>query len=320
MACTRPKWGWTTPEGWTANPNKGARYPTQPIACGKCLGCRQDRAREWAIRIVHEAQMHECAWFVTLTYDNEHLPPFASLRLDDVTKDFVKKLRNDNRGREISYFVHGEYGPETMRPHYHMIIFGLPIDDLKRTQSASKGAQYQSAKITETWGRGFVTISEVTPANAAYACGYVVEKQTRAEEKELLRRCDSTTGEERYVAPERLRVSTRPGVGKRWIAKYWRDVYPWDNVIVNGKPCKPPRYYDRWLEKNHPQMWAQVQDQRMENFKPENVRPERLEAKEAKYEQKVSRQSVLKKQRKARARAAFLKNRYTPLAEPMGDA
>ena len=44
------------------------------IPCGKCSGCRLQKSREWANRCMLELQYHKSSYFVTLTYDEEHVP------------------------------------------------------------------------------------------------------------------------------------------------------------------------------------------------------------------------------------------------------
>jgi len=49
------------------------------LPCGQCIGCRLERSRQWAMRCIHEAQLHQNNCFITLTYDDEHLPKDLSL-------------------------------------------------------------------------------------------------------------------------------------------------------------------------------------------------------------------------------------------------
>ena len=65
------------------------------VACGSCLGCRLDRSRMWATRIVHEASLHDDQHgnsFITLTYDDDHLPDDEGLKKSDFQR-FMKRLR-----------------------------------------------------------------------------------------------------------------------------------------------------------------------------------------------------------------------------------
>ena len=80
-------------------------------------------------------------------------------------------------------------------------------------------------------------------------------------------RVDEETGELVNLTPEFSRMSLRPAIGKRWIEKYWREVYPLDRVVVDGREFKPPRYYDKWLEDNEPEMAMEVRAKRISEAK-----------------------------------------------------
>lgn len=103
------------------------------VPCGKCITCRIAKRREWSIRMFHELHYHEDSVFITLTYDDEHLPPNGSLVKKDLQK-FFKRLRRDldDSKIKIKYFACGEYGEKTKRPHYHAIIFGLGLNENDR--------------------------------------------------------------------------------------------------------------------------------------------------------------------------------------------
>ena len=97
------------------------------LPCGQCVGCRLERSRQWAVRCMHERSMHERACFVTLTYDDEHLPPGKSLNYPDVQK-FLRRLRK-RVGVPIRFYLCGEYGDDTDRPRYHICLFGFDFPD-----------------------------------------------------------------------------------------------------------------------------------------------------------------------------------------------
>ena len=94
------------------------------VPCGKCVNCKLNYAKMWSIRIMHELKDWDSACFLTLTYDEEHLPKDGSLDKQDLQK-FFKRLRFNLGGRKIKYFACGEYGEQYGRPHYHIIVFGL---------------------------------------------------------------------------------------------------------------------------------------------------------------------------------------------------
>ena len=95
------------------------------VACGKCPACRVRRSSDWTLRLSHEYSLHEHKGiFLTLTYDDKHIPTFQSVIKKDL-QDFIKRLRKKIYPRKIKYFACGEYGSKNNRPHYHLILFGV---------------------------------------------------------------------------------------------------------------------------------------------------------------------------------------------------
>jgi hypothetical protein len=125
---------------------------TIPVKCGQCSGCKLENARQWAIRIKHEASMHPQNSFITLTYDNEHLPPTGTLVLKH-WQDFMKRLRKKYSHKKLSFYHCGEYGEKQGRPHYHAIIFNHQFSDLipiprKKDLHTSEILKTSGAKVT----------------------------------------------------------------------------------------------------------------------------------------------------------------------------
>lgn len=243
------------------------------LPCGQCIGCRVDKAREWSIRLQHEAQTYEESFdgprptlALTLTYETP--PPGNSLNKTDI-RNFFKRLRKNSR-QKIRYYQCGEYGDQNLRPHHHAIIFGLSVDDAKLWKRG-KSDQYVSPFLTETWGHGFVTFGLASPAAMGYVAGYVTKK-LREDPNGLSRldRVDPTTGETWQVLPEFATMSRGrgfyAGIGSRWFHQYWRDVYPEDVVTYRSRnkmlQAKPPKYYDILLERHHPEVWDEVKAKR----------------------------------------------------------
>lgn len=214
------------------------------VPCGICLGCRADQARDWRIRILHEAQMHKQSWFLTLTYNDEEIPGNGSLDPKHF-QSFVKDLRRDYPSGSVSYYGCGEYGGKTARPHYHAVLFGPQFLDRYKCISPDRAPIWKSQDLDRYWGRGFAEIGTLTPASAAYVAGYVGKKIPARD----FQRVDVRTGE--ILVQEFSRMSLKPAVGRRWIEDFWRDVYPRDFVVVDGREIRPPRYYDKWMDQNH---------------------------------------------------------------------
>lgn len=100
------------------------------LPCNHCIGCRLDYSRRWADRMMLELDHSKKAIFVTLTYNNEHVPQsdisydgeylgdngaFTLYRKD--LQDFFKRVRKALPGKEVRYYAAGEYGSNTDRPH-----------------------------------------------------------------------------------------------------------------------------------------------------------------------------------------------------------
>lgn len=233
------------------------------IACGNCVGCRLSRAQGWMIRCVHEAQMHPANAFLTLTYNNEHLPGNGSLQPDQVQR-FMKRLRRAVAPQRVRFYLCGEYGEQFARPHYHALIFGWAFPDRVEHGRSPKGnILFRSPLLEDCWPFGYTSIGEVTRESAGYAARYVMKKITGEQASDHYHRVDPETGEAWSVIPEYNRMSLKPGLGESWLKRYWKDVYPGDFVVIEGKKYKPPRYYDVWLEANHPEVHAEVVHKRM---------------------------------------------------------
>lgn len=164
------------------------------VPCGRCIGCRLDRSLSWAVRCVHEAQMHEDNCFLTLTYDEKHLPKDGSLRPRDFVL-FMKRLRHyarwhDRDGKlikrrwyrhlcfeKLAFFQCGEYGEKGGRPHHHVCLFGWrPFDLVCVGKSESGCFYYGSELVRDLWGQGNIFIGDVTFESAAYVARYVLKK------------------------------------------------------------------------------------------------------------------------------------------------
>lgn len=215
------------------------------LPCGQCIGCRLERARQWALRCMHEASQHDQNCFLTLTYDDEHLPPYGSLRHRDFQL-FMKRLRKRVR-RRISYYMCGEYGDDyTKRPHYHAAIFNYsPEDRLYHSRGSTGEKCYISPLISDLWPFGHHLIGNLSYESAGYVARYCLKKVTGDQAKEHYSVVDLHTGEIVQRQPEYARMSLRPAIAKNWIRCYLSDVYPRNYCVVNNHKCSPPKYYGR---------------------------------------------------------------------------
>lgn len=235
-------------EGWTDR-------PTIPIKCGQCPGCQMARSKEWAIRCIHEAQMHYENCFITLTYREEDVPRCGSL-IKKHFQDFMKRLRK-NSGVKMRYFHCGEYGEKRGRPHYHALLFGYRPEDLALAFEGAEGPVYTSPFLEKTWGKGFVTVGEVNFKSAAYVARYVLKKAFGAQAHK----------EYEFLQPEYVTMSRRPGIGARWLECFRSDVFPHDYVVAEGYKNPTPRFYSNLLKAVDPAMFEDVRAQRVEKSK-----------------------------------------------------
>lgn len=263
------------------------------MPCGRCVGCRVDRSREWAVRCYHEAQLHGQNSFITLTYNDDHLPWDRSLSLRD-WQLFMKRLRKEIG--QVRFFHCGEYGEKTNRPHYHACLFGFDFPDKVIWKVKNNVPIYKSAMLERIWGKGFCTVGAVTFESAAYVARYIMKKVTGDLAADHYAMIDPETGEIlAYARPEYTTMSRNPGIAKGWLEKYGvNEVYPDDFVVVGNRRMKVPKFYDRHFELTEPETFESVKKKRADYAarNAENNTPERLAARKKVF---VSRISKLKR-------------------------
>jgi hypothetical protein len=267
------------------------------LPCGQCVGCRLERSRQWAMRCLHEAQLHEKNCFITLTYNDEHLPRNRSLDHRDFQL-FMKKLRK--KFGYCRFYMCGEYGEKFDRPHFHAILFGIDFSDRKYHKTTSSGSKlYRSSELEKLWTNGFSSVGDVTFESSAYVARYIMKKINN-EDSPLYGKyifTDLETGEIVKRKLEYNKMSLKPkvkgdpgGIGAEWFMKFKSDVYPHDYVIINGRKVRPPKYYDLQYEKSNPYEWEEVQFKREQSAKKnfEDNTDDRLLVKETITKARVS--------------------------------
>lgn len=221
------------------------------LPCNNCIGCRVQRSQEWALRCLHESQLHTHNSFLTLTIAEENLVRVAhGGSLSRYThKTFTKRLRSKIAPRRISYYMCGEYGEKLKRPHYHYLIFGYDFPDKVQVKTSDSGEKlYESPTLNLLWPHGRAWIGNVTYESCAYVASYVMKKMTGKKADEHYLRQDEG-GNDYWLEPEFNEMSRRPAIGKDWWERYRQDVIVDDSVIkTNGGEVKPPRYYDKLLK------------------------------------------------------------------------
>jgi len=236
------------------------------LPCKKCLACRLTYAREWATRCVHEASKYTDNSFLTLTFDNEHLP--ADQCLDpQIHVAFMDKLRDYVGERKIRYYMSGEYGEQNGRCHLHYLCFNwTPPDPIFLRKTKTGHPVYQSETLARLWGRGFVTIGNVSFQSAGYVARYVVKKSKSDTSEQERVWWNPNTEEYQIRTPEfnRMSCGTRKdglgGIGKSWITdpQNLADTLRDDNVIINGQTMPVPAYYNQILEVANPERYAEI--------------------------------------------------------------
>jgi len=256
------------------------------VACGRCIGCRLERGRQWAVRCMHEASLHDANCFVTLTYAEAPV----GLVPDDLCR-FWKRLRRELSPLRISYFAAGEYGELTRRPHYHACIFGWWPGDAVRHGSERDHPLYRSATLERVWGHGHCPFGAVTFESAQYVAGYIAKKVTgpAAEAFYQAEVIDPETGELKMepIEAEFSRSSRNPAVGLRWLDRHGEsDAWRHDQVITRGAPGQLPRYYTRKFAERKPE--SEIRGRKIRRIEKGNTprarrenQPHRLAAQEA---------------------------------------
>jgi hypothetical protein len=266
MACNEPKSVSKGKFGGIAFMEKhGQSYEAggYRIPCGKCLGCKMDRAHSWAIRNKHETSLWDHNSFLTLTYaENPYSLDYSHIQL------FMRKLRKTLNGDlpspcgnhfPIRFFCAGEYGEKFDRPHYHILLYNVFIPD----QKPLKVGLNKSELLDKLWEKGNVSIGPLYPERAAYVSQYSMKK--------IYGRGALET-HYKGRKPEFIQMSNRPGIGYWWYTQFKNDVLPKDYVVVEGTRRKIPRYYEKlfrklndkdpYAGKEEENVWAQITERR----------------------------------------------------------
>lgn len=266
----------------------------QTIPCNHCYACKLNKSAEWATRCMLETLDHESAYWLTLTYDEEHLPILDAIKYNEIYEtdthniivpvtiendgtwingslfpkhidEFIKKIRNKFRNSKIRYFYCGEYGEQNQRPHYHMLLYGLPMD-LSQNYGyhidENNKEHWKNPLIDELWVHGLHDITNLEWSNAAYTARYTMKKLT-----------DMSNSNQFYAEQGKLkeyvRMSRRPGIGMNYLKNHYQDIYKNDSMIMktvkgNTGAFKPPKAFDRVFKEMFPEDFERIQKHRRE--------------------------------------------------------
>lgn len=199
------------------------------VPCGRCAECRSAKRKEWSERLMLEASLYpsDQVYFVTLTYDDFYLhrcplshSGLRGLNYDDF-RTFCHSIRDDFKAehKSFDYFVPGsadklryfcgmEYGDRSMRPHAHIVLFGVDLQSLPGNVPVSvteEGTLFNSAYIGRLWPYGHNTVARADPGSLCYVAGYVTKKLSKRDDYDNL-----------GIPPERALMSTHPAIGVRF--------------------------------------------------------------------------------------------------------
>lgn len=248
----------------------------QHVPCGRCHYCISNKRKEWSIRLKHEFQSATKASFVTLTYNDFHVPirqapvgddenmiyEYQVLDKEDLQKYF-KRLRKDytqcqNRiqykhkdgkvsrlvkcgvcvkcRNELRYYAVGEYGERSQRPHYHILFFGI--------------GRNESQLLTEKWGKGHIRIDDMNEATINYTTKYMFKKG----------KWDNYMPEKPFSL-----MSRKPPIGHKWLKanrkgkKRALDA----TVLDNGYKNRMPRSYREKIFNNFEKKYIAKRSEKM---------------------------------------------------------
>ena len=311
MPCFHPLHGYKSPKNgkWISEQNSPLFHKWEPLSipCNKCTGCRTEYSRQWAMRITHEASLWQRTsgnTFITLTYNDNWLPTHNTLIKRDFTL-FMKRLRKkrkSNKQNPIRFYMCGEYGEKSDRPHYHAILFNTLF---KKEDKIGKNL-YTSTELQDLWSwtnpenksqkesMGYVSHGDVTFQSAAYVANYVQKKingKKKDQHYKIKNPLDKKTGV--YLThrqQEYAQMSRKPGIAGDWLTQWKDEVYRNDSIHIDGRKMKPPKYYDRQMEILEPQKIAIIKAQRkieMESLQ-HLFTPEALKQKEVHHKAKMA--------------------------------
>lgn len=257
----------------------------QEIPCGHCISCRLEYSRQWANRMLMELEYHDKACFITLTYDDDHLPDRGrDFLLDEYTGEvyrssslvksdlqgFIKKLRNKHRFEDdfyCRYYGVGEYGSKSFRPHYHMILYGYDFPDKFFFKQSPLGNKYFiSDELSFLWPYGLHIVTEVSWETMAYCARYVTKKLT-GQAAEFY--------ETQNIIPEFSLMSRRPGIGRLYYEDHKDKIFHDQEIILKTnkgkKVFRPPRYFDQLFDIDYPEENQKIKEFRIEQAKINNA-------------------------------------------------
>lgn len=254
------------------------------VPCNRCIGCRLDYANHWAERCSLEASLYEQNMFLTLTYNDENVPLKVSKKHFQL---FIKRLRNFFNDDKIRYFGCGEYGSQTHRPHYHIIVFGVCFDDLKKRGKSPSGEYiYNSESLEKLWPYGYSSIGMAEYNSMAYTARYVMKKLKGSVQSD-----------------EFVLMSRRPGIGYEYFIKNQDKIKELDKIYFPFNESKKQttlfRYYKSLIEKDSPDYFTQKKPEILASIIQNTESLKQAVGVKSEYELKKMQENIKKEQIKA---------------------
>lgn len=225
------------------------------VPCYTCMSCRILRASEWRERLQHEmVTRKDKGYFITLTYDDEHLPRRGTLVKSHI-RNFIRRLKYENREKgNIVYYGCGEYGDVTGRPHYHLIVIGCSFP---RERFNRHGGHYSHDDVGRLWRFGNNVVGNADRKSLNYVTGYV--------RKKILGRESSYAYAVNGLEPPFAIMSKR--IGYEFFRRNFDKIYK--SVIDEHKQGAMimPRYYKRKIKDESPGRDLKMKESYERDFK-----------------------------------------------------
>ncbi|ALS03791.1 VP4 [Gokushovirus WZ-2015a] len=249
-------------------------YKLQMIPCNKCLGCKMDYAKEKAKRLELESKYTIGNWFITLTYDEEHIPKngrIPTLKKEELIK-YIKNIRRYNEYNyncKIRFLASGEYGGQTKRPHYHIILLNAQIEDLAPLMVKNDTVYYTSKIMSQKWNKGQIMIARANTSTNYYTAGYCEKKAVKQE--------DFTLKEPEFIIQSR-------NLGKQYYEDNKEKLFTEEKAIIGGVPMNYPKYFSKLAKENEELI------EELEEYKQQQKEIARLQADYQNKEQRINQE------------------------------
>lgn len=260
------------------------RWGTVP--CKNCYACKLNQSAEWATRIMCECTQSNHNYFVTLTYDDAHLPILEKIELGEETfenvgdeiwgegsvyephmKKFIHDLRQHlerhKNHKGMQYYYCAEYGENTHRPHYHIILLNCPLDLSQfydTFEDDNHKEHWKSHELEHYWPHGMIDIATVEWSNAAYVARYTMKKLH-----------DYTKSDRDYALEGKLKefVHMSRKIGRSYYETNKDHLYDIDAIVMktvkgNTGNQRLPKAWDRLMEKENPEYMEAIRQSRQE--------------------------------------------------------